>query len=260
MMTLQDKVVIYTQEETMKNKLKDKYFILLMIFALLGTLVTVQIRSTVGVQRESAKTLDTDRLKSQLDAKIKAGEDYKAQIEKLETDKEAFLASPVNDINAASKNELDHLRLISGLTDVNGEGVVITLNDAESPDSESVMDFIIHDSDILNVVNQLRLAGALAISINNERIISTSEQLCAGPTIKINNNRYAVPYEIKAIGNSDALYTALKGSNVVNEMIEQKKRVTLTQEKDIVIPKFSNDINGLISRLEVKDNESKKNK
>jgi uncharacterized protein YlxW (UPF0749 family) len=195
-----------------------------------------------------------------LDAKIKAGEDYKAEITKLENDKEAFLAAPINDVNAVSKIELDYLKLISGLTDVTGEGVVISLNDAENPDSESVMDFIIHDSDILNVVNQLRLAGALAISINNERIISTSEQLCAGPTIKINNNRYAVPYEIKAIGDSTVLYNAMKDSIVIQEMIELKKRVTLTQEKEIIIPKFSNDINSLISRLEVKDNESKKNK
>jgi hypothetical protein len=30
------------------------------------------------------------------------------------------------------------------------------------------------------------------------------------------------------------------------------------QKKDIVIPKFMNDINGLVSRLEVVENESKK--
>lgn len=242
-------------------KFKDNIFILFIIFAFFGAIVTVQVRSTVGLQRESAEALDIDRLKSQLDAKINTGEDYKAQIAKLENDKEAFLkASPINSANAVSKYELDYLRLLSGLADVTGEGVIITLDDAEIPESDSVMDYIIHDSDILNVVNQLRLAGAQAISINNERIIATSEQLCAGPTIKINNNRYAVPYEIKAIGDSDALYAAMKDSNIVKEMTELKKRVDLKQEKDIEIPKFLNDINSLISRLEVTDDESKKNK
>lgn len=242
-------------------KFKDNLFILFIIFALFGGLVTIQVRSTVGLQRESAETLDFDRLKGQLETKIKTGEDYKAQIAKLENDKEAFLkASPINSANAVSKNELDYFRLISGLADVTGEGVMITLDDAEIPESDSVMDYIIHDSDILNVVNQLRLAGAQAISINNERIIATSEQLCAGPTIKINNNRYAVPYEIKAIGDSEALYTAMKNSNIIKEMIELKKRVELKQEKDLVIPKFLNEINSLISRLEVTDDESKKNK
>lgn len=242
-------------------KFKDNFYILFIIFLLFGTLVTIQIRSTVGMQRESAETLDLDRLKSQLDSKTKTGEEYKAQIAKLENDKEAFLkATPITGSNATSKIELDYLRLISGLTDVTGEGLIITLNDALAPESENVMDYIIHDSDILNVVNQLRIAGAIAISINNERIIATSEQLCSGPTIKINNNRYAVPYEIKAIGNSAELYTTIKDSIVVKEMIELKKRVTLEQKKDIVIPKFFNDINGLISRLEVIDNESKKSK
>lgn len=242
-------------------KFKDNFFILLIIFAVLGTLVTIQIRSTVSMQKQSAETLDIDKLKSQLDEKIKQGEVYKAQIDKLENDKEAFLkASSDNAANAVSKAELDYLRLISGLTDVSGKGVIITLNDAEKPENpDSVMDYIIHDSDILNVVNQLRLAGAQAISINNERIIATSEQVCAGPTIKVNNNRYAVPYEIKAVGNADKLYSDMKNNDIIKEMLQLGKRVTITQEKDIVIPKFSNDINSLISRLEVINDESKKN-
>ena len=238
---------------------KDKFFILLIIFTLLGTLVTVQIRSIVGMQHETAETLNLDKLSSQLDAKIKLGEDYKAQIEKLEADKEAILAAPVNGANASSKEDLDYYKLISGFTDVSGEGIIITLNDAEEAETEIYQDYLIHDLDVLRVVNELRVAGAIAISINNERIIATSEQTCAGPTIKINKNRYAVPFEIKAIGDSDVLYSALK-DNIVIQDIELQRRVTISKNKDIVIPKFSNDINSLISRLEVKDNESKKNK
>lgn len=242
-------------------KYKDNYFILLIIFAIFGALVTIQIRSTVGMQRESAQTLDMDRLKSQLESRIKLGEDYKAQIEQLENQQEAFLkASSMNVANAASKLELDHLKLIAGLTDVAGEGVVISLNDAEDPGLDNIMNYIIHDEDVWNVVNQLRYAGAQAISVNNERVIATSELLCAGPTIKVNNNRYAVPFEIKAIGDAAELYSHMKDSEIIKELIGGGKRVTLTQGKDILIPKFSNDINSLISKLEVVDNESKKNK
>ena len=241
-------------------KFKDNFFIILIMFALFGTLVTIQIRSTVGVQRESAETLDTDKLTSQLEEKIQVGEQYKAQIEKLEKDKEAYLSAPVNNVNVVSKNELEYLKLISGLTDVKGEGIIITLNDAENPDMDRVMDYIIHDKDVYTVVNHLKIAGALAISINDERIIATSEQICAGPTIKINKNRYPVPYVIKAIGDVGVLSSAMKDSYIINDMITLNKRVTITQEKDIVIPKFSNDINGLISRLEVINDESKKNK
>lgn len=247
-------------------KFKDNLFILFMIFLLLGTLATIQIRSTMGMQRQNAETLDMNKLTGQLDSRIKQGEVYKADIAKLENDMEAFIqASSNNIVNAESKQELDRLRLISGLTDVKGDGVVVTLNDADEADAvksgdDSVMDYIIHDLDILHVVNHLRMGGAQAIAINNERIISTSEQVCAGPTIKVNSNRYAVPYEIKAIGDSDELYNTLKDSGILDEMTTLGKRVSITREKDIEIPKFSNDISRLISKLEVVDNESKKGK
>ncbi len=245
-------------------KFKDNFFILFIIFLLLGTLATIQIRSTVSMQRQSEETLNLDKLKSQLDSKIKLGESYKAQIAQLENAKEAFIKSSSNNVaNAETKDELDHLKLISGFTDVSGDGVIITLNDAYKPgvvESDEAKDYIIHDSDILNVVNQLRVGGAQAISINNERIIATSEQVCAGPTIKVNRNRYAVPYEIKAIGDPEQLFNTLNESGILDEMSTLGKRVSMNIEKDMNIPKFTNDINGLISKLEVINNESKKGK
>lgn len=150
---------------------------------------------------------------------------------------------------------------MSGLTDVTGKGVVVILNDAEKvSEDENVMDYIIHDEDVYNVINELRAAGAQAISINNERIIATSEMRCAGPTIKINNNRYAVPYEIKAIGDSDVLYDNLKDSNIVNYMKEYRKRVDIQKNDNIIIPAFKNDISGLISKLEVVSDDGKEGK
>ncbi|WP_024834750.1 DUF881 domain-containing protein [Ruminiclostridium josui] len=242
-------------------KVKDNFIILFIIFAILGMLVTVQIRSTVSMQKQSALTLDYNRLKSQLDTRVKEGEQYKAQIAELEQKKEDFLkASPGTNSSNSLKSELDYLKFISGLTDVTGDGIVITLNDAENPDPESQMNYIIHDYEIYGIINDLRVAGAQAIAINDERLIATSEQICTGPTIKINKNRYAVPFEIKAIGDPGKLYSAIKNSNVVSGLIQYKKRVTVEQKNNIVIPKFMNDINGLISKLEVVDNENKKEK
>ncbi len=242
-------------------KVKDNFIILFIIFAIFGMIVTVQIRSTVSMQKQSALTLDYNRLKSQLDTRVKEGEQYKAQIAELEHKKEDFLkASPGTNTSNSLKNELDSLKFISGLTDVTGDGVVITLNDAENPDPASQMNYIIHDYEVYGIINDLRDAGAQAIAINDERLIATSEQICTGPTIKINKNRYAVPFEIKAIGDPDKLYSAIKNSDVVSGLIQYKKRVTVEQKNNIVIPKFMNDINGLISKLEVADNESKKEK
>ena len=243
----------------MKLNFKDNAIILLVIFIVLGAIATIQVRSIVNVNKQSTETLNMDRLKKQLEDTIKQGENYKSQITELENKKEAFLVvSPDNAVANTKLLELEELKYLSGLTDVKGPGVIVTLNDAEKlEDGDNVMDRLIHDKDVLHIINELRVAGAEAISINNERLIATSEQICAGPTIKINSNRYAVPYEIKAIGDPELLSKALKESSIVAIMLQNKLRVSIEEKEEVQIPKFANDINGLISKLEVINNESK---
>ncbi len=246
----------------MKFKLKDDAIILLVIFIILGAVATIQVRSTVTANNQSTETLNIDRLKKQLEDTIKQGESYKSQIEELENKKDAFLvASPDNALANTKLVELEELKYKTGLTEVKGPGVVVTLNDAEKlEEGDNVLERLIHDRDVLHVINELRVAGAEAISINNERLIATSEQICAGPTIKINSNRYAVPYEIKAIGDPEQLSKALKESSIYAIILQNKLRVTIEQKDEIQIPKFTNDINGLISKLEVINDESKESK
>ena len=56
--------------------------------------------------------------------------------------------------------------------------------------------------DLLYIINDLKRGGAEAISINEQRIISTSEIRCVGNTILVNTTRLAPPYHIKVIGLS----------------------------------------------------------
>lgn len=59
--------------------------------------------------------------------------------------------------------------------------------------------YLVHDEDILKVVNELRAAGAEAISINGQRLIANSEIICSGPTIRVNRRPLAPPFVIKAL-------------------------------------------------------------
>ena len=98
---------------------------------------------------------------------------------------------------------------------------------------------LIHDDDLLRVINELRAAGAEAIAINGERIVAMSEIRCAGPTLSVNNNRSAPPYEIKAIGNPNNLESALKLRGGVLENFKfWGIQADLSQSDDIVIPAF----------------------
>ena len=103
-----------------------------------------------------------------------------------------------------------------------GQGVTITIDDSKtkSKAGENPNLYLIHDDDLLKVINELKAAGAEAISINEQRLIATSEIRCAGPTLSVNNIRSAPPYEIKAIGEDVLLKSTIPSKF---EKIEQSE-------------------------------------
>ena len=116
----------------------------------------------------------------------------------------------------------DRMKLMAGTTDVEGEGIEILLDDSNiaKKSGENPNLYIIHDEDLLRVLNELRAAGAEAISVNDQRIVAMSEIRCAGPTISVNNVRSAPPYVIKAIGAPKTLSSALRLRGGVVETFE----------------------------------------
>ena len=100
----------------------------------------------------------------------------------------------------ALKAEVKRLETLAGFTDVEGPGVTIIMQDSTAVNTTGdEADYLIHDSDLLSVINELRSAGAEAISLNGERLIATSEVRCTGAVVTVNGRRYAAPYIIFAI-------------------------------------------------------------
>ncbi len=122
-----------------------------------------------------------------------------------------------------------------GKSDVTGEGVIINLLDNENSQ--------IRDKDLLYLVNELRLAGAEAISINDKRIINMSEIVMVNDTILINTQRVSSPYTVKAIGNQKYLSSALsfKNSGYIDKYTSLGKTVNMTVEKNIKIQAYNNE-------------------
>ncbi len=148
--------------------------------------------------------------------------------------------------------ERDRVFFRSGLTDVKGEGVILTMNDAVNPGEMAIEEYIIHDSDVTTILNELRLAGAQAISINGERVLGLTKTVCAGPTILINRSRYAVPYEFKAVGDAQKLFQALDNSEAVGILRLYNIRVEMKMATEITINRFQTyDIQELMTGLEV---------
>lgn len=89
------------------------------------------------------------------------------------------------------------------------------------------------------LVNELNAAGAEAIAINDERIISTTEIRDAGDYIVINTNRHSAPFEIKALGNPDTLEASLMLLGGVADTLGEDLEIKIRKENSIKIPKYN---------------------
>jgi len=110
------------------------------------------------------------------------------------------------------QDELQRNSLFAGLLPVRGSGIVLTVDDIPRnlQNGDNPNNFIVHDQDLLFLVNELKASGAEAISINGERITAMSEIRCAGTMILVNTNRIAPPFVIKTIGNPDMLVSGME--------------------------------------------------
>ena len=206
--------------------------------------VTLQYKSvTKNNSLQSDRAKRNDDLQNQLINANKEIIDLKLENMQLTTDIEAYRseAAKSSDGSNALKKELDNARMMAGLTDVSGSGVTVTIADskAPSPSDEDSSAYIVHDSDLRDIVNELCAAGAEAVSINSERIVSTSSIRCVGNTILVNNKRCAPPFEIKAIGDSATLESGLNiRGGVIDVLRLYKIEVNVTKMSKINIGKF----------------------
>ncbi|MGI6669433.1 MAG: DUF881 domain-containing protein [Acetivibrionales bacterium] len=230
--------------------------ILFIVFLIFGIVVAVQAKSTLLAKKVSASNkLSVEMLKEQLAREKTAIEELRAAIdENLAMRNEIIREYVEQQDDVRLREEWELIRVHTGLVDVKGPGIVIELDDAPEmqPDADPGW-FIVHDQQIKTILNDLKIAGAQAIAINGERIVPMSDQVCAGPTILINDNRYSVPYIIEAIGNPDELYEMMMNSRTIAEMMLFDIRIEIKKAKEIKLPKFSGSdkLDRYISALEV---------
>lgn len=117
--------------------------------------------------------------------------------------------------NDELQQKLDKYETILGITDVTGQGIIITVSDNDGKSNQNafsdtnISNYLVHDGNLVAIVNELKAAGAEAISINNQRIINLTAITCAGNVIQINGEKVGSPFVIKAIGPKDLLYGEL---------------------------------------------------
>lgn len=189
------------------KKLLDRKFapFILVLSLAAGIVLTLQIRGTneyaQGFPSSSGGVLSRQyvELQERNNLLSEQVEEYKKQLDIIRSTSEEHAEE-------TTLEELRYFRLAGGFTDVRGEGVLIYVTVDDPAQTINMADL---QEKLSLLVNELNAAGAEAISINEERIISKTEIRLAGVKISINGHQLTTPFTVKAIGNKDTMEAAL---------------------------------------------------
>ncbi len=136
--------------------------------------------------------------------------------------------------------EINQAKSLLGLTDVKGSGVIVTLTDTEDALYTYIAD------DLIMLLNELKYAGAEAISINDNRIINLADivTLNDGLIILYGDVRLTSPYVVKAIGDPTYLMSTLsiKNSGYIDQMKANGMAIDVKQDNNIEIGAYTGDL------------------
>ncbi len=221
---------------------KEKLSISLIIgsmFFVLTTVIFIQFKTISHTDINALESLQQSELKTEI-ASIKAQYDetltkleetngmIKDYEESINTDKEA---------SVLLQEELLKSQNLLGKAKVQGEGIIITLTDVEVGKYGKIT-----ATDLIELLNYLKTAGAEAISINDQRIVFNSYVVdITGGFISVNGRRLVSPYQVKAIGDITYLESGLsqKQYGFIDSKTNQGKSVILEKNNDITIEAYN---------------------
>lgn len=225
-------------------------FSLTSIFFVFGVLLAFGVRSIEAVRKSEAdkkitRALEEKQLQfmqNQLAREEKDRIALQEQIEKYQ--KQVENNGRASKAQTAKFNaEIDKLKILMGMAPVKGEGIVIRLSDNPDaaknagPDAGPFLPGIVHDFDLLQVVNELRAAKAEAIAVNGVRITGFTPIRCVGPVIYINFEAKPAPFIIEAIGNSADLKSAVSmPGGIIDNLKNQTLGVKITESSELSLP------------------------
>lgn len=191
---------------------------------------------------------------------IKWKEKYEQTISELEKAEKSLndIRTKATESNPEAIEKQENLiknNTLLGQTDVNGPGVIVTLTDNEGTTNETIgitediRDYLVHDSNLREVIRKLKTSGAEAICVNDQRVVFSTAITCSGNVIRVNNQRIGSPYVIKAIGSPELLYGNLEP--VIKELNDSGIIVKIEKKDNIEINKY----NGIINQTYTKSIE-----
>ncbi|QSX08916.1 DUF881 domain-containing protein [Alkalibacter rhizosphaerae] len=217
-------------------------FFLFFIFAFLGIFISVFFMNTTR-EREgwtgivTAKTIHS--FQNEINQYKLRNEELEQKVDELQSRLDSYqVEEPDYDaLENELYNELSKYDIITGKLDVAGQGVRIELADSTRilEPGENINNFIIHNSDVLEIINELKTNGAEIIAINGYRLTWDSKIDCAGPVIYVDDFVAGTPFIIEAIGDKEKLYAGLESQDSIVQLLRHWDIMVKVAEKDRIV-------------------------
>lgn len=217
----------------------------ILVFAIVIQAKTIKNTNSIVVQTLSNNDNLRDDLLRWKEKYDNANLELEKAEKKLEETRELAIQNSPELVQKETNLKNNNIAL--GLTNATGSGVIITLKDNQGVTNESlgitddIRLYLVHDANLREIVRKLKISGAEAISINNERIVSGTSIVCSGNVIRINDRKVGSPFEIKAIGSPELLYGNLE--ETIARLNDSGIIVEIQKKDNIEISKYDGTIN-----------------
>ncbi|SDG75610.1 DUF881 domain-containing protein [Desulfosporosinus hippei] len=206
-----------------------------MVAIALGFLIALQAQTQKNVS--AAEQISEQRM-SQMKAVLQNSQEQNAQLQKEHQELSARLDVARKQVGTDPQLlvHLKQLQMLDGTQAVEGPGILISIDDRNNK-----VAFPLNTNDIATMINILKLAGAEAISINDQRVVgSTAIVISGNSTILVNqvpvNRSEGVPYEVSAIGDQATLMDYFSELEAVT--LKQRGMTVSIARKSLRIPSF----------------------
>lgn len=209
-----------------------------LVVLLSGALFAVSATSSQGTDLRPGRYTDLSSLVEN-DADRYAA--LESRVQALDAEVASLTESVDDNAVARYQERIDEMVDPAGLTPRTGPGVTITLSDApdelidELDPSVNLNPFVVHQQDIQAVVNAMWQGGATAVTIEGQRVVSTTGIKCQGSMVMLQGVPYPEPYVITAVGDPAGILTAIDADTYLDLYRSQAADPQISVGWDLVL-------------------------
>ncbi|MEH7387553.1 DUF881 domain-containing protein [Bacillus sp. JJ1521] len=221
-------------------KVKGKYVILSFVCLVLGFMISFSYQYTKE-QLESNRVTEQQwneeaKIRTELNDQNEKNNELQLKLIEKQNQIKAIEEELANEeqeqIYFNLVEEVEKYRMVVGEIGVKGPGVVVTLEDSSYvPSGQDVNNYLVHESHLFKVINELYVSGAQAVSVNGKRLSHDSYIYCNGPVVVVDGNPFPAPFVISAIGDPNVLVPALNMNGGITDQLIQDNIVVKIENK-----------------------------